>query len=292
MTPAPRPILLAPPALRAQVRSQTVIGSVAEALAEVVANALDAGAGEINIELALGQDSLGFRVADTGHGVPAASMALLGQRFATSKRPGAGAGSQAAAPLLGYRGEALAAIREAAAAVEVTSRAAGSFETLAVTLRPGGQASQPALALEQRTRQGTAVVVRGLYAGQPVRRKALLMAGCVGRPAGCFAVRCSCTCCCHSADCRALHALAAHHSPPPCPLPAGCRRRPTAAARRCCAWRCCAPTSPSRCLTRRAAPSCCACSGGGRSCRRQPTSWATRRTCWPPWRLPPAPSLL
>ena len=160
-----------PPAACAQVRSQVVVASVAAALGEVVANALDAGATEVHVELALQPDSLGFRVADTGHGIPAASLALLGQRFATSKRAGSGA-----AP----RGEGLAAIREAATAVEVTTRAAGSFETFAVTLRPGGQAPRTQLALEQRSRQGTVVAVRSLFAAQPVRLKALLAAGCVG----------------------------------------------------------------------------------------------------------------
>lgn len=185
----PQAIAAVPGPLHAAVRSQAVIGSVAEALAEVVANALDAGTAEVNIAVALAPDSLGFRVQDNGAGVPAASMPLLGQRFATSKAPAAGGGGStaggsvaAAAALpaprpLGYRGEALAAIREAAAAVEVTSRAAGSFETLTITLQPGGRAVGPALAPEQRGRQGTVVAVRGLFAAQPVRCKALLSSG-------------------------------------------------------------------------------------------------------------------
>lgn len=166
------------------MRSQAVIATVAEALAEVVANALDAGATEVNVDVALAPEALGFRVQDNGAGVPAASMPLLGQRFATSKAPlvgsaasGGPAGAPSAACPLGYRGEALAAIREAAGALEVTSRAAGSFETLTITLQPGGRAAGPALAPEQRVRQGTVVAVRNLFAAQPVRRKALLNSG-------------------------------------------------------------------------------------------------------------------
>lgn len=185
--PAPVAIAAVPAPVRAAVRSQAVISTVAEALAEVVANALDAGATEVNIEVALAPQLLGFRVQDNGTGVPATSMGLLGQRFATSKphQPGSAgaAGGSAAADTspaphpLGYRGEALAAIREAAGALEVTSRAAGSFETLTITLQPGGRVAGPALAPEQRVRQGTVVAVRHLFATQPVRRKALLSSG-------------------------------------------------------------------------------------------------------------------
>ena len=188
---APAAIAPVPVAIRAALRSQAVISTVAEALAEVVANALDAGATEVNVEVALVPESLGFRVQDNGRGVPAASMALLGQRFATSKGPqlsGAAGSSSCAPPAaaaaaspapcpLGCRGEALAAIREAAGALEVTSRAAGSFETLTITLQPGARAAGPALAPEQRVRQGTVVAVRNLFATQPVRRKALLSSG-------------------------------------------------------------------------------------------------------------------
>lgn len=174
----PRRIAPVPAPAHSLVRSQAVVGSVHEALTELVANSLDAGASEINAELRLEAACLSLRVADNGGGIRAASMPLLGQRFASSKHPGSGAAADAPPALLGYRGEALAALREAAAAVEVTSRAAGCFETHTVTLRGGTQpAAPPALAMEQRCRQGTVVTVRGLFANQPVRLKALLTAG-------------------------------------------------------------------------------------------------------------------
>lgn len=179
MHPACQPaIVVLPPPLRGAVAGQPLVASPADALAELVANAIDAGATEINAEIDLRPAALHLRVQDNGAGVAAASMRLLGQRFASSRRPAAGA-APAAPPPLGYRGEALAAIREAAAAVEVTCRAAGSWETLSLRLEPGaGPPLPPTLALEQRARHGTAVAVRGLFAAQPVRFKALQTAGC------------------------------------------------------------------------------------------------------------------
>lgn len=179
-----RPIVPLPQPLRGALAGQPVVATLTEALTELVHNALDAGAREINAEIELRPEGLNLRVQDNGIGVPAASMHLLGQRFASSRRvllPGSAppaATSPAAPPPLGYRGEALAAIHEAAAAVEVTSRASASWETYTVKLQAGGgAAAAPALALEQRPRQGTIVAVRGLFAAQPVRRKALATAG-------------------------------------------------------------------------------------------------------------------
>lgn len=200
----PQLAALAPPAA-ASLRAQPAIASPAAALLELAANALDAGADELHAEVDLQPSGLSLRVQDNGAGILALSMRLLGQRFATSRPApalhggsGGGAGGGAggacgAAPIataaLGGRGEALAMLREAAEAVEVTSRDVGSFETYTVTLRPGGgPTAGPALAPDQRGRQGTLVVVRGLFAAQPVRVKALVTAGC-GCWGACFGGR-------------------------------------------------------------------------------------------------------
>jgi DNA mismatch repair ATPase MutL len=179
-----------PPHLQARVRGQHVVSSLAEALAECVGNSLDAGASEINVELDLA--ALGFRVQDNGSGVAAPRLALLAQQLqmqravgSAGRLPGGASSSSGGRPArLGYRGEALAAICATAATVELTSRAAGSFETHCLVLRrgsasasgsSGGLAAQ--LALEQRRRQGSVVSVRDMFCNQPVRRKALLAAG-------------------------------------------------------------------------------------------------------------------
>lgn len=147
------------------LRGGVAIAGLAQAVEECVCNSLDAGASEVHVELDAA--ALSFRVADDGAGIPQASLAALGSRGATSKLPGAAT--------LGFHGEALAALVECAV-VEVTSRAAGSFETYTKVLSGGGTA-RLGLALEQRVQRGTVVHVRDLFHNAPVRRKALLSAG-------------------------------------------------------------------------------------------------------------------
>ena len=196
MEGAPGAIGRLPRHLQARVRAQHVVSSLAEALAECVGNSLDAGASEVNVELDLA--ALGFRVQDNGSGVAAPRLALLAQQLQLQGAVGSagrwpasassgGLGSSSGRPArLGYRGEALAAICATAATVELTSRAAGSFETHCLVLRrgsstgsgsSGGVAAQLGLALEQRSRQGSVLSVRNMFFNQPVRRKALLAAG-------------------------------------------------------------------------------------------------------------------
>ncbi|KAL4853064.1 Proteasome subunit alpha type-2 [Chlorella vulgaris] len=151
------------------VRAAAIVASPSEVLAEAVANSLDAGATEINADLDLAAWSL--RVLDNGCGIPPTRLGLLGRRCMPPTAAGA-------VPPLGYRGEALAAVCAVAEEVEVISRAAGSFETHRVLFQ-GGLVVHQGLALEQRSRQGTAVTVRGVFFNQPVRRKALLSDGLV-----------------------------------------------------------------------------------------------------------------
>lgn len=153
-----------PQAAAVSVRAAAIVASPSEVLAEAVANSLDAGATEINADLDLAAWSL--RVLDNGCGIPPTRLSLLGRRCMPSTAAGA-------VPPLGYRGEALAAVCAVAEEVEVISRAAGSFETHRVLFQ-GGLLVHQGLALEQRSRQGTAVIVRGVFFNQPVRRKALL----------------------------------------------------------------------------------------------------------------------
>ncbi|EIE26083.1 hypothetical protein COCSUDRAFT_40245 [Coccomyxa subellipsoidea C-169] len=76
---------------------------------------------------------------------------------------------------LGFRGEALASLAEAAC-LEITSKARGAFETHTKLLQ-GGRVLKEGLALEQRIKQGTRVTVRDLFFNKPVRRKHLIGAG-------------------------------------------------------------------------------------------------------------------
>lgn len=158
------------PAIQGALRSSIAISSLWQAVEECMSNSLDSGADEVHVEVNATEFSL--KVVDNGAGVPLADLHLLGTRHATSKAQG---GGPCGAPTLGGHGEALAAMC-LASVVEVTSRARGCFETHTCLLR-GGAVLKTSLALEQRPRPGTTLVVRDLLYNRPVARKAIINAG-------------------------------------------------------------------------------------------------------------------
>ena len=124
------------------------VHSFAQAVEQLCANSIDAGARSVAVHFDASQ--LTATVSDNGAGIPAASFPSLGIRFCTSKQrhlasagSSSGCGAAAAittstaagqAPLvhncgpLGSRGVFLASLAEVAH-VEIVSKAAGSFET-------------------------------------------------------------------------------------------------------------------------------------------------------------------
>lgn len=83
----------------------------------------------------------------------------------------------AANETLGYKGQALAALSQLAAEVEIVSRCSGGFETWVKTVRGGGQEVRPAgpSSTVARDRSGTTVTVADFGFGHPVRRRAFLV---------------------------------------------------------------------------------------------------------------------
>jgi DNA mismatch repair ATPase MutL len=154
-----------PTRVQGALRSGVAVSSIWQALEECVSNSLDAGASEVHVTLAAAE--FGFTVADNGAGIPRDDLQFLGVAHATSKSGGA--------QLLGGRGEALAAICDAAV-VEVSTRARGSFETYSAVVR-GGAVLKVSLSVEQRPVPGTVVAVRDLLFNRPVLRTAILAAG-------------------------------------------------------------------------------------------------------------------
>lgn len=137
-----------------------------QAIAECVANSIDAGASAITVTVAA--HDLSFRVEDDGRGIQPDSFTALAVRYHSSKH--AACNSLAAGfRSLGYRGEALASIAEVAQ-LEVSSRSAGSFETFCKVVRAGSVARCGPV-LEQLQQHGTLVVVKHFLASQPVRRR-------------------------------------------------------------------------------------------------------------------------
>ena len=101
------PIRRLPPEVAAKIAAGEVVERPASVVKELVENSIDAGAGEIQVEIREGGRRL-IRVADDGCGVPADEAGLAFARHSTSKLTDVSDLDQITT--LGFRGEALASI--------------------------------------------------------------------------------------------------------------------------------------------------------------------------------------
>lgn len=148
--PQQRAIQQLPPSTALGVQGGYSVHGFAQAVEQVCANSIDAGARNVAVHFDAAQ--LVATVSDDGIGIPAASFPSLGVRFCSSKAAGSACssarlGGQAAAAAhvtsaagasqptlthdsgtLGFRGVFLASLAEVAR-VEIVSKATGAFET-------------------------------------------------------------------------------------------------------------------------------------------------------------------
>ena len=158
------------PATVDRIAAGEVVTRPARVVGELVDNALDAAASSIEIAVD-GDGTDRIRVADDGTGMNRADAEIAAERHATSKlAPG---GDPVGVDSLGFRGEALAAIADAAR-LEVTTNDGGPIGTRVVVGTDGDptDAAAPAVTDAGRAR-GTTVVVRDLFANRPARRASL-----------------------------------------------------------------------------------------------------------------------
>ncbi|HEU0168280.1 MAG TPA: DNA mismatch repair endonuclease MutL, partial [Chloroflexota bacterium] len=149
----------------AKIAAGEVVERPASVVKELVENAIDAGAGDIRVEIKDGGLSL-LRVVDDGCGIPAAELPLAFERHATSKIDSIE--DLATVATLGFRGEALPSIA-AVAQVHLASRAAGASSGSHLRVHGGEILEQGAAGGPP----GTSVSVRELFFNTPVRRKFL-----------------------------------------------------------------------------------------------------------------------
>ncbi|HVO90020.1 MAG TPA: DNA mismatch repair endonuclease MutL [Casimicrobiaceae bacterium] len=148
-----------------QIAAGEVIERPAAALKEMLENALDAGATQIDIDVSAGGVKR-LRVADNGGGIQREDLPLAVARHATSKIRYVT--DLEAIGSLGFRGEALASIA-AVARLAIASRAAGEAHAWRIEVEGGTVAPIAPAALAS----GTTVTVEELYFNTPARRKFL-----------------------------------------------------------------------------------------------------------------------
>ncbi|MCA3574246.1 MAG: DNA mismatch repair endonuclease MutL, partial [Aestuariivirga sp.] len=147
-----------------RIAAGEVIERPASVVKELVENAIDAGARQIDVAFRGGGKSL-IRVADDGIGMAAEDLVLAVERHATSKLAD---DDLVDIRYLGFRGEALPSIG-AVSRLSITSRARGGGDAHAIAVEGGALTPPRPAALTQ----GTEIDVKDLFFATPARLKFL-----------------------------------------------------------------------------------------------------------------------
>jgi DNA mismatch repair protein MutL len=163
------PIRRLPPETVNRIAAGEVVERPASAIKELVENALDAGAANIEIQ-ADGGGLSRILIADDGKGIPKAELPLAIERHATSKLEPDDAGDVDLLRIhtLGFRGEALPSIGSVAR-LSITTRARGEAEAWAIHVEGGDQ--RPLSPAGFPGPHGARVEVRDLFYATPARLK-------------------------------------------------------------------------------------------------------------------------
>ena len=152
-----------------QIAAGEVVERPSAALKELLENSLDAGATQIDVDVAAGGIKR-LRVADNGAGIEREDLALAVARHATSKI--AAVTDLESIATLGFRGEALASIA-AVSRLALASRAKGRPHAWRIEVEGGTVSPVTPAALAA----GTTVTIEELYFNTPARRKFLRTEG-------------------------------------------------------------------------------------------------------------------
>jgi DNA mismatch repair protein MutL len=147
-----------------RIAAGEVIERPASVVKELVENAIDAGAQNIEVVTAAGGLSL-IRVSDDGTGMQVEDLSLCIERHATSKLTEEDLFDIRS---LGFRGEALPSIGSVAR-LEIASRARGAGEAFSIIVDKGRKAPERPAAINR----GTRVEVTDLFSATPARLKFL-----------------------------------------------------------------------------------------------------------------------
>ncbi len=159
------PIKVLDPQVVARIAAGEVVERPASVGKELVENSLDAGSGQISVEVRGGGVSL-IRVTDSGVGIPSKEVELAFDRYATSKI--GDLEDLDSISSLGFRGEALPSI-VAVAQVDVVTCTVGESAGTYLSLKDGVVTDRGS----RGRSPGTTVTVRNLFAKVPARLKFL-----------------------------------------------------------------------------------------------------------------------
>lgn len=159
------PIRVLPPAIASQIAAGEVIERPASVVKELLENALDAGASQVDI-IVEGAGRRLISVSDDGEGIPADELPLAVSRHATSKL--SSAEDLYRIRTLGFRGEALASIGSVAR-LSITSRTAGAESGARLRVEAGETRGIEPIGAPL----GTVVRVEDLFFNVPARLKFL-----------------------------------------------------------------------------------------------------------------------
>jgi DNA mismatch repair protein MutL len=160
-----RRVAVLPLDVQGQIAAGEVVERPASVVKELVENALDAGARQVEVQLAGGGVDR-IAVIDDGAGMAPEDAVVAFARHATSKL--LALDDLTAVGTLGFRGEALPSIAAAGAVRLVTRRGGDAVGTAVEADAHGARPAGPAAAAP-----GTTVEVRDLFATTPARRKFL-----------------------------------------------------------------------------------------------------------------------
>ena len=158
-------IRLLPDGVINRIAAGEVVERPASAVKELVENAIDAGARQIDVRVSEGGRAL-IQVFDDGHGMSRDELPLAVARHATSKLPRDD--DLGNISTLGFRGEALPSIA-AVSRIEITSRESGAENAWTLSIE-GGAVGEVVPAAHP---PGTTVSVRDLFYATPARLKFL-----------------------------------------------------------------------------------------------------------------------
>ncbi len=158
-------IILLPPEISQKIAAGEVIERPFSVVKELVENSLDAGAGEVKVELVGGGKSM-IRVVDDGQGMSREDAVLCFERHSTSKI--SSEEDLAQIMTLGFRGEALPSISAVSRVTLKTYEGKGNRGT--IIEREGEKTLQVS---DVAFPKGTSVEVKDLFFNLPARQKFL-----------------------------------------------------------------------------------------------------------------------